>query len=81
MGINNVLGVLQDLDKSRPKEWFTIAEVKKELEKKGFSNGSVQKTFNHLIKLSIFKLVDTKGQGLVHHIKLFKLHKSTKSES
>ncbi len=75
MGINNVLEALQELEKSRPTEWFTVAEVKEELVRKGFSNGSVQKAFSHLLKLSMFKLVDMKGQGLVHHIKLFKLHK------
>jgi len=63
MGINNVLEVLQELEKSRPNEWFTVADVKEELHSKGFSNGSVQKTFSHLLKLTMFNMVDMKGQG------------------
>jgi len=78
MGINNVFEVLIELDKATPGVFYPVADIKAELEKKGFSNGSVKKTYNHLLKLSMFKMVDMKGKGIVHHIKMFKLHKGKK---
>jgi len=80
MGINNVIEVMIELDKASPGLYHTVKDIKEELEKKGLSNGSVKKTYNHLLKLSMFNMVDMKGQGLIHHIKLFRLHKGRKSK-
>lgn len=78
MGINNVIEVMIGLDKAKPGSFYTTEEIKRELETKGLSNGSVKKTYSHLLKLSMFSMVEMRGKGLVHHIKEFRLHKGRK---
>lgn len=78
MGMNEVYDTLAELQKEKPGEWFTVAAVKERLVKKGCSNGLILKTSSYLFKLALFDMVDMKGQGLVHHIKLFKIPKGKK---
>ena len=76
MGTNETHSLLEELEKEQPGKWYSVADIKERLVKKGFSNGTIQKTNNNLLRLASFGMAEMKGEGLVHHIKLFRLHKS-----
>ena len=56
-------------------QWFCIKEIREGLEALGLSNGSLKGLSDDLYKLSVYNLIDAKGQGLFDHKKVFRAKK------
>lgn len=53
-------------------KYFTVREIEKGLQAKGFSNGVIKGVNHDLFRLALFNSIEFKGQGIWKHRKLFR---------
>jgi len=72
MGQTDIVELLKMIRFNDPERWLTIREIKDELILRKSNYSTVKNCYEMVYKLAIFNQIECKGEGFMHHEKLFR---------